>query len=167
MMEITFKNKIVAMRRLNVLIKLLDEKKIAKKLINDFSLILYMLLDRVFSSEGRSTKSGKWKQLSEAYLKAKTKKRPGRTVLVYDGDMRKSLAKGQGNDTEIKKLGKSVEMKWYTPDEKFPFHQKGTDKIPARPIVNMKKDDEKKFMKRLEQYYFKLFSDNKFFDTKL
>lgn len=74
---------------------------------------------------------GSWADLSDPYAEWKAKVRPGKPKLVFDGDMRASLT-SVGHVI----LGQSKTMlSLGTTDPKAKFHQKGTSKMPARPVL--------------------------------
>jgi len=71
-----------------------------------------------FSSQG-SHGSGGWAKLKSPYRERKAKLRPGRQILVFDGDLRNSLTRkgAKGNITRINKdwaaFGTSVKYAKY------------------------------------------------------
>jgi hypothetical protein len=87
-----------------------------------------------FDSEG-SFGGHPWPALSQDYAERKGVDKPGKGILVYEGDLRKAASNPKRHvlpmvlelevDWEGEK-GKPVDLEW---------HQKGTNKMPARPLL--------------------------------
>lgn len=89
-----------------------------------------------FQTEGRHYGPG-WASLSPGYRAWKMKRRPGRKILVFDGDLRSAAAPATARGFDIYKVtdrrmevGVSDAM---TPHAKY--HQNGTKHMPARPVM--------------------------------
>lgn len=84
-----------------------------------------------FDTEGRYG-SGDWAPLSPAYAAWKATARPGRPILVFDGLLRASLTDELAIDVieaHAMAVGSDVDYGLY--------HQHGTDRMPARPPVDL------------------------------
>lgn len=82
---------------------------------------------RQFETEGAFA-GRPWRQLSPGYSIVKSQLRPGRGLLVYDGDMKRAFSKPDRSATH-RSLTLTID------DPKVEFHQEGTARMPARPIV--------------------------------
>jgi len=103
---------------------------------------------RQFREEG-SVETGKWSPLSPLYARWKARVRPGKPILVFDGDLKKSLTvPGQGIYIvrhNMMTVGTSVPYAIY--------HQKGTPMMPARPLLGSpRKADTRQFGKILQRW---------------
>lgn len=85
---------------------------------------------RVFDTLG-ATIGETWSPLSPPYAAWKTKVRPGRPTLVFDGDLRDSLTNRPLGVEEFR----AQEAEVGTDDHTAEFHQYGTRHMPARPMV--------------------------------
>jgi phage gpG-like protein len=106
-----------------------------------------------FASEGAAGRGGKWPELSPAYKKRKLKRFPGRKILQASGRMRGSLV-GKTGDTvvvkEPKEFGIGTTLKYPI------YHQKGTNRMPARPPVNFSETQRVSLMKALQKELIKM-----------
>lgn len=73
-----------------------------------------------------------WPPLSPRYAARKERKLGHQLVLIYTGAMQDSLAPGQPNNIRFVLPNGSVVG---TDDPKAHFHQYGTSRMPARPIL--------------------------------
>lgn len=80
-----------------------------------------------FESEG-GWGGESWAALSPAYAAWKATHYPGKSILYAEGDMRKAASKPQREATPNTLTLTIV-------DPKIEFHQGGTDKMPARPVI--------------------------------
>lgn len=94
-------------------------------------------LGRAFDSEGASSGS-LWAPLSEAYRLWKARHYPGRGILVRTGRLRASLT-GSGGDSIRVVAGRRGEVGTNVPYAIF--HQGGTSRMPARPIIRLSSKD--------------------------
>lgn len=85
---------------------------------------------RQFESQG-SFGGTPWAPLTMAYAKEKTRKRPGRPLLVYDGDLRRDVLGRYGLRLE----GQPTAFDLVLRNEVAAYHQTGTGAMPARPII--------------------------------
>jgi phage gpG-like protein len=103
---------------------------------------------RQFREEG-SVETGKWSPLSPLYGRWKARVRPGRKLLVFDGDLKRSMTvPGKGIyivRSNSMTVGTSVPYAIY--------HQKGTPTMPARPLIGSpRKQDTRQFGKILQRW---------------
>jgi len=85
---------------------------------------------RQFKEQG-SVETGKWSALSPPYARWKARVRPGRPILVFDGDLKREMTvPGQGI-YDVWRSGMTVG----TDIEYAIYHQKGTPGMPARPLI--------------------------------
>jgi len=103
---------------------------------------------RQFKEQG-SVETGKWAPLSPPYARWKARVRPGRPILVFDGDLKKDMiTPGQG----IYDVWRSG-MRVGTDIEYAIYHQNGTPGMPARPLIgNARKADTRHFGKILQRW---------------
>jgi phage gpG-like protein len=85
----------------------------------------------VFGSGGGLTGT-KWKSLSPVYAKWKGKHYPNRGILIARGDMQNSF-RATSNRSSL-----TID----NTDKKFEYHQLGTRRMPARPMLVVNKDVE-------------------------
>jgi len=127
--------------------------------VKDFSEPLQEMVDdfhkviepKQFSSEGSRGSHG-WARLSTDYGAWKAKNYPGRKILVLTGLMQESLF-GE-NPWAIEEV-KPLEM---TVGTKLPFalyHQQGTTKMPARPVIDLTESDKTRWTKFVQAYVVK------------
>jgi phage gpG-like protein len=103
---------------------------------------------RQFREEG-SVETGKWAPLSPLYGRWKARVRPGRKIMVFDGDLKTSLTvPGQGIyivRNNMMTVGTAVPYAIY--------HQKGTPTMPARPLLGAHRQrDTRRFAKILQRW---------------
>jgi phage gpG-like protein len=103
---------------------------------------------RQFDEQG-SVETGKWSPLSPPYGRWKARVRPGRPILVFDGDLRR----------EMTTPGKGVYQVWrsgMTVGSDLPYaqyHQNGTPGMPARPLIGTpRKQDTRHMVKILQRF---------------
>ena len=93
--------------------------------------------DNIFASEGR----GAWPQLSEAYARWKAKNYPGKGILELTGAYRTAVTQiGSAHnvlETTDNSLTYGVEGLDYPV-----FHESGTNRLPARPVIDLLAEDE-------------------------
>ncbi|AMM44474.1 hypothetical protein BARRETLEMON_12 [Arthrobacter phage BarretLemon] len=104
---------------------------------------------RQFKQQGTPETGGRWAPLSPPYARWKEKRRPGRPILVFDGDLRDSMTKPNTGIYEIWDKGFVVgtALPYAT------FHQNGTPIMPARPIIgSVRREDVRNFAKILQRW---------------
>lgn len=80
-----------------------------------------------FSSEG-GWGGHQWAPLSPAYAVEKARTHPGRTILIRDGDLRRAASQPRRETTPRT-------LTLWIDDPKAGYHQDGTDRMPARPLI--------------------------------
>jgi hypothetical protein len=85
-----------------------------------------------FTSQGVKT-GRKWAALSPAYAKVKRKMRPRKGILVWDGNLRRSLAEVSDPAHIVRMQGRIISLG--TRHKLARWHQDGTGRMPARPPV--------------------------------
>jgi hypothetical protein len=80
-----------------------------------------------FESEGEYL-GAPWAPLSPAYAARKAVLRPGRSILIFDGNLRKAASQPQ-RDAKPRDLTLTIN------DPKAAWHQEGTPRMPARPLI--------------------------------
>jgi len=89
---------------------------------------------RLFASEGADSDQTPWPELSEAYKKRKTRERPGKKILVWDGNMREAFTtKSPNHIAYAYNLGKGwiISLGAHGPSW-WEAHQKGLPPMPKR-----------------------------------
>lgn len=81
----------------------------------------------MFASEGGAG-GREWAPLSPAYAVEKARTHPGKTILIRDGDLRRAASEPHRVPTP-RTLTLTIE------DPKVGYHQEGTDRMPARPLI--------------------------------
>ena len=104
-----------------------------------------------FRTEGSSSGSS-WAPLSEAYRRAKARRYPGRTILIRRGTLYSSLVEGgAGGIREVRSkyaaIGTAVPYARY--------HQSGTSRMPARPIIRVSAEDRNEITRIVHRYLVK------------
>lgn len=81
----------------------------------------------------KAGQAGGYARLSEGYEAWKSRVRPGKKILVFDGDLVESFTNPNSSnfDVNVKDRGKRLVMLTEIPYAKY--HQKGTPRMPARP----------------------------------
>jgi len=103
---------------------------------------------RQFDEQG-SAETGKWAPLSPPYARFKARVRPGRPLLVFDGDLRREMTvPGKG----VYEVGNGS-MTVGTDLPRAAYHQNGTPNMPARPLMGpARKADTRHFAKILQRW---------------
>jgi len=90
--------------------------------------------DLVFEEEGRGTRWGQWRRLSEPYAAWKALRAPGMPILDLTGHLRASLSEPNAPDA-IRRIGPR-EVEFGTSDPKAAAHQEGRGFLPTRPVLD-------------------------------
>lgn len=102
---------------------------------------------RQFDTEG-AYGSGGWAPLSEDYGEWKANVRPGAPILVFDGELRKSLTERPfGVEVLLPGsmvIGSDVDYGLY--------HQQGTDRMPRRRPVELPETERREWVKVLQRF---------------
>jgi phage gpG-like protein len=103
---------------------------------------------RQFDEQG-SVETGKWAPLSPPYARFKARVRPGRPILVFDGDLRREMTVPGKGVYEVWPKGMTVG----TDIDYAKYHQKGTPNMPARPLMGKAREaDKRRFEKILQRW---------------
>lgn len=116
-----------------------------RPLFRDAGRVFYEIEKEAFATEGASTQGGKWRPLSPVYGKFKAIKRPGKTLLRFDDDLYKSLTQPNAPGSTFKI--EDNEADFGTTSKTAIWHQFGTRRMPARPVIDMTPAQEKKMAK--------------------
>jgi phage gpG-like protein len=101
-----------------------------------------------FDSEGSKGASGPWKQLSKRYAKQKVDRYgAGKKILEATGELRDSLT---GNNPGSFYWADPKEMAIGTTLARGIYHQRGNEKMPARPPISMSDDQKRDLMKTVQ-----------------
>jgi phage gpG-like protein len=118
-----------------------------REIVKDF----YKIEKKQFESEG-GYGSGGWQPLSPRYAAWKAKKYPGRPLMVVSGLLKESLL-GENPYSIENVTPKSMEVG--TVVNFAVYHQKGTCKMPARPLIQLTDADKKRWIKFIQVYLVK------------
>jgi len=103
---------------------------------------------RQFEEQG-SVETGKWSPLSPPYARWKARVRPGRPILVFDGDLRREMTVPGKGVYDVWRSGMTVG----TDIDYAKYHQNGTPGMPARPLIGTpRKADTRHFGKILQRF---------------
>lgn len=80
-----------------------------------------------FETEGQFAGHA-WQPLTPAYAAAKARTHPGRGILVATGALKRAASAPRRAQT-------ATSLTLAIDDPKLPFHQEGTTKMPARPLI--------------------------------
>lgn len=104
---------------------------------------------RQFTQQGSPEVGGTWAPLSPPYARWKAKRRPGRPILVFDGDLRDSMTKVNNGVYEVWNRGFVVG----TAVPYATYHQNGTPTMPARPLLGSpRRSDTRELTKILQRW---------------
>ena len=110
-----------------------------------------------FNSQGRHYGPG-WAPLSPRYAAWKARRRPGRKIMVFDGMLKAQAAPLNPRNFGVYRVSDDrLEVgvdPGRTPYAKY--HQEGTAKMPARPIIGQPtREDQKDMVKVLHEHIIK------------
>ncbi len=103
---------------------------------------------KAFATEGASSGS-MWAPLSAGYRAWKLRAYPGRGILVRTGRLRGSLTSGGGGGIRVitprrGEIGTAVPYARY--------HQSGTSRMPARPVIRLSPADREEITRVVHRY---------------
>ena len=110
---------------------------------------IYRIFGRAFETEGASTASGKWKELSPAYARAKAIEFPGQTILKAENTLFESMTDPEAADAIF--IPEHDQLTIGSRDPKARPHQKGLGHLPARPIISFTETDKRDIQKSLQR----------------
>lgn len=102
-----------------------------------------------FNTEGARGASGKWKKLSPSYARFKARKFPGQTILKATTDLFESMTSPDALGSIYKPEKDSLTIG--TKELYALAHQKGTGRLPARPIISLTETDKRDMQKDLQR----------------
>ena len=104
--------------------------------------------ERQFKERG-TAETGKWAPLSPAYGRWKARVRPGKPLLVFDGDLKKTMTiPGKGIY-----IVRPTSMTVGTAVPYAKYHQNGTPTMPARKLIGEpRRTDSREFGKILQRF---------------
>jgi phage gpG-like protein len=102
---------------------------------------------RQFRQQGSVEVGGAWAPLSPPYARWKAKRRPGKPILVFDGDLRDSLTIPGDGVWEVWHRGFVIG----TAVEYATYHQNGTPNMPARPVLGSPRKSDVRAMTKILQ----------------
>lgn len=108
----------------------------------------YKIINEQFASEGSHGASGKWAPLTPAYKKWKTVHFPGDPTLKATHSLFDSMTNPDAADAIFK-----PEKDQLTIGSKVPYavaHQRGGGSLPARPIISLTEDDQRRLQKAIQ-----------------
>lgn len=101
-----------------------------------------------FTTEGAQGASGKWKPLTPAYAKFKELAYPGMPILQATGHMMESLTDFEAGDSVFRPEKDSLTLGTRT--EYAGYHQRGTPRMKARPIISMTENTRRRLQKAIQ-----------------
>ncbi len=118
------------------------------KMAEDF----YQSMTGVFAAEGAFEERPRWQDLSPAYALWKSRNYPGRKILERTGRLKKSLTNRGGSDSVLNITPKSLSV-----GTKVPYailHQKGTNRLPMRKIIELTDAQKKRWVRIMHTYMY-------------
>jgi phage gpG-like protein len=103
---------------------------------------------RQFEEQG-SVETGKWSPLSPPYARWKARVRPGRPILVFDGDLRREMTVPGKGVYQVWRSGMTVGSDL----EYAKYHQNGTPGMPARPLIGKPRKADTRHMGKILQRF--------------
>lgn len=103
---------------------------------------------RTFAQQG-TPETGRWAPLSPRYGAWKAKVRPGRPILVFNGDLRTAFTSMSHGVT----FYDDSRMVVGAADPVAGYHQRGTDRMPARPILGRQARKDSAYMAKIFQEF--------------
>ena len=101
---------------------------------------------RQFNARG-TAETGKWSPLSRDYGRWKATVRPGRPLLVFDGDLKREMTvRGHGVDVVT-----PTSMTVGTDLSYARYHQQGTTRMPARRLIGAPRKEDTRMMAKILQ----------------
>lgn len=108
--------------------------------------------EQAFDSAGASAGAG-WRPLSPRYASWKAKNYPGRGVLERELNLRRSLT-GPSGPRAVHSIG-SRRMEIGTEVPYAVFHQEGTGRMPARPVIRLTEANKMRWTRILHRHLVK------------
>ena len=106
-----------------------------------------------FATGGSRSSGESWAALSPNYARWKAKHAPGRPVLTLSGAMRAALTSRTGASGQIKDIrGKEKRATFGVSMQRAYWHQHGTRKMPARPVVQLTEADKRRWARTVQTW---------------
>ena len=93
----------------------------------------------------------RWAPLSEKYAKWKAKKYPGKPILVRTERLKRSLSLGGSEPDQVKEF-QPLSATFGTRVPYARYHQRGTKRMPARPVLQPTQRDVDRMVSRLYRF---------------
>jgi len=106
------------------------------------------IMSEQFKSEGAKGRSGKWKELSPAYAKAKLKRYGQQPILRATGALEQSLTGKSGDSV---RLATKEEFGFGTSLFYAAYHQRGGTNLPQREIFSFSDAQRTRLMKEMQK----------------
>lgn len=126
----------------------------AKPAFEEMAKVVVAAQTEQFKTEGRHYGNG-WARLSPRYKQFKNRARPGKKILVFDGDLKRSAAPQKASGFDIHRItNKGMEVGIsYAQTPNAEHHQEGTDNMPARIIMGSPtRNDQKAMTKAIHKH---------------
>lgn len=108
----------------------------------------YAIETTQFKSEGAHGASGKWAALSLVYAKFKAKAFPGQPTLKATNSLYESMTSPDALDSIFRVDERGIVLG--TQREGATAHQRGSKRMPARPIISFVNDDRRRIQKAIQ-----------------
>jgi phage gpG-like protein len=108
--------------------------------------------EKTFETSGRYNRNVRWQRLSPSYKTWKNEVAPGKPILTLTGGLRNSFTRQGGYHIE-RRTSNTLDIGSNHPLGKY--HQRGTNKMPARPVINLTQTQAKKWAKVAAKVVFK------------
>lgn len=120
-------------------------------------LTFYKIVGSIFQAEGGA--SGKWTALTAAYAKVRLRKWGNQPILTASGTLYRSLTQERAEGSTFTESAQEMEVG--TTIKYAGYHQTGTNKMPARPILDFTDAQEGQLMKPIQDKLVQLIGNAK------
>lgn len=120
-------------------------------------LVFYKIVSSIFQAEGGA--SGKWTALTAAYAKVKLRRWGNQPILTASGTLYRSLTQEGAEGSTFTESAQEMEVG--TTIKYGAYHQTGTNKMPARPILDFTDEQEGQLMKPIQDKLVQLIGNAK------
>lgn len=103
---------------------------------------------RQFAEQG-TVETGRWSPLSPPYARWKARVRPGRPILVFDGDLKREMTVPGKGVYQVWRSGMTVGSDL----DYAKYHQNGTPGMPARPLIGTPRRQDTREMGKILQRF--------------
>ena len=112
-----------------------------RPLFRDAAKLFYEFEKEAFETEGESSAAGEWAELSPLYELLKEQQFPGKTILRRSDALFRSLTQPNARGS-IRRVTETELVIGTTIDYAL-YHQTGTSRMPARPIIALTQKQER------------------------